>query len=171
MPSVQSQQSQDQVYNQDVLGLVNRINRFIVEVMKAASSGLSYMNTFDLNRSKTYLDAVDSYHAWIKAQPQLDLPETAPRGYKLEPNPEVPDLENEDINDLIRLWEVARDELLSSQSSRMGCSMIAPDSARLESIIAKARAFLVDYVEPTQPLDLPESSPANPMSGSGRTGV
>lgn len=159
------------VYNQDVLGLVNRINRFIEESIRSVSSGLSYLNEFDLGRLKAYLNAVDSYHAWIRSQPQLDMPETAPRGYPLESNPEMPDLENEDINDMVKLLVIARDELVNSQSARMGCSMVVQDSARLTAIIAKARAFLTDYVEAVQPLDLPESSPANPLSGSGRQGV
>lgn len=171
MPIITGAKSESVVYNQDVLGLINRINRFIEESTKSVSSGLSYSNEFDLNRLKSYLNAIDSYHNWIRSQPQLDMPETAPKGYQLEPNPEVPDLENEDINDLVRLFLVARDELVNSQSARMGCSMVVQDSARLTAIIQKARAFLTDYVEQVQPLDLPESSPANPLSGSGRQGV
>lgn len=159
------------VYNHDVVGIWDRINRFIEELSKSVSSNVSITNSFDITRLETYLNSIDRYHAWVKAQPQLDLPETSPRAYDLFPAPALPVIENEDTDDVIRMLVLARDEIVNSQSSRLGSGLIAPDSARLSAVISKARAFLVDYIIPTQPLDLPESSPAQVMSGSGRTGV
>lgn len=159
------------VYNHDVVGLWDRINRFIEELSKSVSSNVSITNSFDIARLETYLNSIDRYHSWVKAQPQLDLPETSPRVYELFPAPVVPVIENEDTDDIIRMLLLARDEVVNSQSSRLGSGLIAPDSARLTAVISKARAFLIDYIIPTQPLDLPESSPAQIMSGAGRTGV
>ena len=159
------------VYNMDVVGLYERINRFIEEVGKAVSSGVSLTNEFDIARLKTYLDAIDRYHAWVLAQPHLDLPETSPRVYTLKDPPAEVEIENEDMDDILRTFRLARDELINSQSSRLGAGLMKPDSVRLTAITAKARSFLLDYVEPTQPLDLPESSPAQLVSGPGRTGV
>lgn len=159
------------VYNHDVVGIYERMNRFIEEISKAVSSNVSLTNEFDVARLRTYLDAIDRYHAWVTAQPQLDLPETSPRVYTLKDAPAEFEIENEDMDDMLRMLRVARDEITNSQSSRLGSGILSPDSRRLTASVAKARAFLDDYIVPTQPLDLPESSPAQILSGSGRTGV
>jgi len=159
------------VYNHDVLGLYERLNRFVEEVSKAVSSNVSITNAFDVARLESYLNAIDRYHTWVKSQPQLDLPETSPRAYQLRAAPDAFEIENEDMADVIRLLVLARDEIVNSQSSRLGSGLIGPDSARLTAAVGKARAFLNDYIVPTQPLDLPESSPAESISGPGRGGV
>jgi hypothetical protein len=165
-------QAQKQTYNHDVVGVWNRINRFAEEAQKAQSSNVSLTNSFDIARLKSYLDSIDRYHDWIKAQPQLDLPETTPRLYQLEDWVDASlMIENDDLDDIVRMFFLARDEIVNSQSSRLGSGLLKPDSDRLTAVVAKARAFIMDYVEPTTPLDLPESSPLAPMSGSGRMGV
>lgn len=159
------------VYNQDIVGLFDRINRFIEELIKSVSSGLSLTNSFDQARLAIYLDAIDRYHEWVKAQPHLDLPETAPQPFILEANPIIPNVENESINDVIRLLVAARDELINSQSARLPAQMLVFDSVRLTAIIEKIRRLLEDYIAVTEPLDLPESSPREVVTGPGRTGV
>lgn len=160
-----------QTYNMDVVGLWNRINRFIEEAGRSVSSNLSMTNTFDTTRLNTYLDAIDKYHNHIKAQPFLDLPETSPRLYVLLPPPAIFTVESDDMDDILNMFRLMRDEIVGSQSSRMPVGIIDPDSARLTAIVQKARNFLNDYVGPTQPLDLPESSPNTPMSPAGLGGV
>lgn len=157
--------------NHDVLGLFNRINRFIVEMFKSVSSQSSEVNEFDTNRCLSYLDAIDRFHDWIIAQPQLDLPETSPRIYMLDQPPIWTETENESVNDIVRLFELARDELIHSQTSRHGSNIIGFDSSRFRDIIEKTRKFITDYVIPTTPLDLPESSPKRDTSGTGETGI
>jgi len=159
------------VYNHDIVGLWHRFNRFIQEVSLAVSSNLSMTNAFDVARLTSYLDSIDRYHAWVLGQPQLDLPETSPRPYVLTDPQTNTDVESEDMSDMLRMLLLARDELVNSQSSRQGSGLIRPDSLRMTASVAKARAFLVDYIVPTQPLDLPESSPTDLMSGPGRTGT
>lgn len=159
------------VNNSDVVGLYNRIQRFIEELYKSVSSQTSQVNEFDQARLATYLNAVDTYHNWVIGQPHLDLPETSPKVYVLEDAVEVEDTENENVNDLIRMLILARDELINSQSARDPSQLNEFDSARLRSLIEKARQFLQTYIQVATPLDLPESSPQEPSSGSGRTGV
>jgi hypothetical protein len=159
------------VYNHDVVGFWNRLNRFASEVSLAVSSNVSLTNAFDITRLTSYLDAIDRFHDWVKAQPQLDLPETSPRQYELEPWEITMVIENEDMEDMLRLLILTRDEMVNSQSARLGSGILAPDSARVTALVAKARAFLTQYIIPTQPLDLPESSPTNLMTPAGKTGV
>lgn len=159
------------VYNHDVAGCYYRMNRFIEEVNLSVSSGVSLTGEFDIARLKSYLDSIDRYHAWVKQQPQLDLPETSPREIVLDAPPVATEVENDDLADVARMLTLARDELTNSQSSRLGSGLTTHDSNRLTSVVAKVRAFLLDYIVPTTPLDLPESSPRDPLAGTGRIGV
>lgn len=160
-----------QSYNHDVVGLWNRINKFIFEAMKQQSSNLSQVNQFDIDRLKTYFGAIESYRDHIQAAPDLDLPETTPRLYDLRDAPIVPDMENESLADICRLLELMRDELINSQSSRQGAKLVSFDEIRLTQVVDKCKKFLTDYVETTTPLDLPESAPRAPMTGDGRKGI
>lgn len=161
------------VYNHDVAGVYRRINRFIEEVAHSVSSSGSQMNDYDQTRLATYLDAIDSYLGWVRAQPQLDLPETHPRQYNLAAAPVVndADVENESAIDVIRMLELARDELINGQSARLGSGLIRFDDARVTAVVEKARRFLEGYIATVTPLDLPESSPMRTMTVSGRGGV
>lgn len=159
------------VNNQDIVGLYNRINDFIYEMFKSVSSQTSEVNEFDQERLATYLNAIDTFHEWVKDQPHLDLPETSPRLYPLRTPDELPIVENENINDITRMMTVARDELTNSQSARVAAGLNKFDSARLTAMIEKLRRFLNNYIQIATPLDVPESSPAMPSSGSGRTGI
>lgn len=159
------------VYNHDVVAIYNRTNRFKEELIKCVSSNLSSMSKYDIDRLESYLNAIDKHHDWVISQPALDLPETSPREYVLEPAPSVPDIENEDVGDLVRLLGLAADELINSQSARLGSGLVSFDSARLRTITDKSRKFLNDYIKVVSPLDLPESSPATAVTGPGRGGV
>ena len=163
--------SKSMTYNTDVYGIVRRINRFIVEIAKSQSSGVSQTNAFDVGRARSYLGAVVSYHNWVTAQPALDLPETGPTAIDLPAPPVVPLFENESMYDLCMLLELARDELANSQSSRLSSNLIGFDSGRLMAIIAKASSFIDGYVTVIDPLDQPETSPGTPMTGAGLSGV
>lgn len=158
-------------YNHDISGLYRRFNRFITEMVFSVSSGGSQVNSFDQVRLSNYIAAIRSYQDWVESQPQLDLPETHPKEYPLVPTPEVPDLENESVVDFVNLLVVARDELVSSQSTRDAAGLKPFDSVRLTANINKLDAFLNTYVQDVTPLDLPESSPQTEMTGSGSTGI
>jgi hypothetical protein len=109
--------------------------------------------------------------AWVTSQPQLDLPETHPREIMLKAGPVITDVENESVNDVLRMVMIARDELVNSQSARVPAGLIKFDAARLTAVIQKCEAFLTNYIKVVDPLDLPESSPGVGLSGSGKVGV
>lgn len=159
------------VYNSDVAGLHRRINRFIVEMAKSASNQSSLMSEFDQNRLESYLSAVKAYVGWVVSQPALDLPETSPREYQLDEDPVLTVVENEAITDILRMLEVAREEMVNGQSARMPCGLLVFDVQRLNAIVNKIEKFLIDYVRVITPLDLPESSPSRAIAPKGSTGV
>lgn len=158
-------------YNHDIVGIWNRMNRFIKEAMKQQSSNVSQVNQFDIARLKSYLSAIRFYHDHVQAAPDLDLPETTPRLHELREAPVVVDMENESLSDICRLLELGRDELVNSQSARQGAKLIEFDSVRFLQIIEKCERFMADYVEVATPLDLPESSPRAAMTGPGNQGI
>jgi hypothetical protein len=158
-------------YNHDVAGLQRRINRFIYEMIKSVSNAGSLMNEYDKNRLSTYLTAIRAYVGWVVSQPQLDLPETSPRAITLDPNPTWELMENEAIIDVIRMLEIARDELVNSQASRASSGLNKFDEARILALVTKVEDFLTKYINVITPLDLPESTPMRAMTGAGQTGV
>ena len=119
----------------------------------------------------SYLNAIDTYQDWVINQPALDLPETAPRTYELESPPEIVETENENVNDLVRIMLLARDELTNSQSARDPANLNKFDSSRLRAITEKCRQFVLTYIDVATPLDFPESSPQEATSGHGLTGI
>jgi hypothetical protein len=161
----------NQTYNTDVYGIVRRINRFIVEIVKSQSSGVSQTISFDVVRAKTYIQAVRSYVLWVCSVPMLDLPETGPTAVDLPAPPVIPMFENESLFDLATLFSLARDEIANSQSSRLSSNLIPFDRTRLEAILDKADGFLNSYVTVIDPIDQPETSPMTAVTGAGARGV
>ncbi len=158
-------------YNLDVVYINDKICRYAGEVIKAVSANLAHVNTFDMTRALKYLDDLDAAVAYVLAQPQLDMPETHPRERKLQAFPEVPNMENDELDHTVRLLESARLEVINSQSSRMAAGLQPFDALRVSAMVAKNRAWLLDFVSARSPMDLPETSPQQLITGPGTGGV
>lgn len=156
-------------FNSDCASIVRRYNRMIVETLKSQSSGVSLTLPFDVARMRSYIAAMRAYQAFVVSQPLLDCPETGPQEIPLQPSPATPQIENESGADIIQLIEIARDELANSQSGRMPTNLLKFDYDRQTSYLDKLTALL-DYVGTSEPLDLPESSPQELVSGPGNRG-
>lgn len=157
-------------YNIDVHSIVRRYNRMLIEIQKSQSSGVSFTNPFDVARVTSYVNAMDAYQKFVVGQPLLDCPETGPTEMALPENPKVDVLENESAMDCVNLIEIARDEIANSQSSRMPTNLLSFDFDRQTAYLNKIRALL-EYIAAAEPLDLPESSPLQAVTGPGRQGV
>ena len=159
------------VYNLDVTYVNDKLCRYAGEVIHAVSSGLAFTNEFDMARMLKYLDDVDAAVAYVTAQPQLDMPESHPILHAIEAFPPIPNMESDELDHVARLMLAARTEIINSQSARMGSGFLPFDSKRVTALIAKTRQWLVDYVQKRSPMDLPETSPQQPMTGPGKLGV
>jgi hypothetical protein len=159
------------VYNLDVTYVNDKLCRYAFEVVKSVSSALAATTEFDMKRMYAYLDDIDTAVAYVKAQPQLDLPESHPTMHDIEKFPEIPNMESDEMDHVARLLRSARTELINSQSARMGAGFLPFDAARVTALVAKTRQWLTDYVAKRTPMDLPESSPQQPMTGHGQGGV
>lgn len=155
------------INNMHIRFLCDKLARFAFEVIKSQSSNLNIYREADAARLASYLDAIDTAHGWVISLPEMDLPETTPHEYEVEPFPEKVDADNEAVNMIQDLLEACYIELNKSQSSRMGAGMNTHDSSRLKSTVDHCRKFLNDYILQVQPLDQPESTPMEPHTGPG----
>jgi len=161
----------DNVFNHDVVWLYDQFSRFYTELARSQSSPVSGMIVADQSRLQSYIDSIRNSLAWIQGQPQLDLPETHPRPYALESFPVEENVENEAINVVLRLLRAVSVELANSQSARFASRLQPFDEVRVVQVVDKVQAFLSDYIVPSTPIDLPESSPEASMTKPGNTGV
>ena len=159
------------VNNMDMAGVISRMRRFRFETVKAVSSGVANVSAADVTRLKSFTNAVTQYLNWVVSVPTMDLPESSPQEYDLGETDKLDMPENEALVDLMRLWDVAEFEMGNSQSARNATGIISHDEQRIRDIISKMEAFIDGYIANVQPLDLPESAPFRPNTGSGRTGI
>jgi hypothetical protein len=159
------------VYNIDIVYIADKIARYTYEVIKSVSANLAATNEFDMARMLRYLDDVDAAVTYILKQPQLDMPESHPVLHPIEALPEVPDMESDELDHVVRLLRAGYIEAVNSQSARMPAGLQPFDARRVSALVAKTRQWLTEYVKERQPMDLPESSPQEPMTGAGRPGV
>jgi hypothetical protein len=159
------------VFNHDILFLVDMCNRFVREVIYSQSNGVTGMTGHDQERMSKYIQALNVKMDWIEENPLLDLPETHPRAYEVDMPEPSPNVESEVCNQFVRLIEAFRTEALNCQSARYASTVIAPDIKRFRAVTAKMESFLTTYVAQVEPVDLPESSPSEELSGPGFLGT
>jgi len=150
-----------ELHNHDIVGFVNRLDRFAKELEKSASGTVSELSVADRARLDSYLASLEAYRDWVVGAPALDLPESHPTTYTVADvsGVDVNSLENEHVKDVLVMIGLTREELIKSQSAKKASGLISFDEGRLTAIINKIKLFLVDYVDQATPLDLPESSP------------
>lgn len=159
------------VYNDDVVGLVDRIVRVTTEVLKCQSADMVAYSEYDIARIESYLTDFEKYLNWVVSAPKMDYPETHPTPHPMPEAPEIADVDNPMVEDILRLLVRMRGEIVSSASARQPSGLVAFDEARQRNMIARARKLITDYIKSVSPIDLPESSPSAPMTGRGITGT
>lgn len=161
-----------EVMNQDVAGLAERADEVIYEIAKSQSANLTDMRPFDRTRITEYNLMLNRYAAWIVDAPDIDLPETHPRSYPIiYISAEVDaDVENKAIRDLVRMYRALITEMTNSQSARAANGLTLHDKRRFDLVMEKIGKFLNDYVDETQPIDMPESAPSSEGVGEGYKG-
>ena len=161
------------VMNQDVAGLCERTDEMIYEIAKSQSANLTDMRPFDRQRIDEYNLMLVRYANWVTDAPDIDLPETHPREYPIKYISQDidADVENKAIRDLIRMYRALITELANSQSARAANGLTVHDKRRFDLVMEKVDKFLHDYVDETQPIDMPESAPSSEPVGPGYRGL
>ena len=173
MPTTQTESNlfPSMIYNLDCTYLADKLARYAGEVQQSVSSNVAFVNEFDMERLKNYLLDIDRAVAYIIGQPQIDLPESHPMQHPIQPFPAMRDMESDEWDHVVRLLRSGYIELVNGQSARLGAGLLAFDARRVTALVAKCRAWLEDYVAARLPMDLPETSPQQTMSPTGRLGV
>lgn len=157
--------------NMDVAGLVERIDEVIYELAHCQSANMTDIRSFDRVRIDEYNAMLNRYADWITSAPDVDMPETHPRSYTIKYISEAVniDVENKAIRDLIRFYRGGINETVRSQSSGAANGLTIHDKRRFDLIMEKVERFLTDYVDNTQPIDMPESAPSSERVAPGLT--
>jgi len=163
--------------NSDLAGLIEKIDEAIYEGLLSQSSGLTDFREADRARLTSYLDRAERYFQWMVSEPETDSPQTHPMMYPIDylsNRSETPDgktlvqsPENKGLRDCLRLMRVWMAEMAKSASRRAPNGLSEPDQGRFTSHLTKIRSFLTNYIDDTQPVDLPESNPSSPLTGQG----
>ena len=161
------------VQNQDIAGIAERIDEVIFEVARSQSAGLTDLRAPDRVRLSEYIALLNRYAEWVVAAPDVDLPETHPRDYPITYiSADISaDFENKALRDLVRYLRSLLTELTNSQSARAASGMTTHDKRRYDLVMTKVAAFLSDYVDNTQPIDMPASAPSSESVVPGYVGT
>uniref|UniRef100_A0A6M3L543 Uncharacterized protein n=1 Tax=viral metagenome TaxID=1070528 RepID=A0A6M3L543_9ZZZZ len=152
-------------YNLDIGGLCNLINRYLTEIQSSQSAQQNNVLTADLVRWTKYNENLRTYGQVCLNRPALDMPKTSPREMVLDPMTDKVNVSNEMVSHLTNYYLAFRDEMLLSQSNRQSTALMTPDMTRFTSIMDSIEKYITDYVVTQEPMDMPESSPAEPMVG------
>lgn len=147
-----------------------KMNRWIIEVNRCNSANGNNVYAPDLIRWKTYVSEWRAMIGMIAKIGDMDVPKTGSVFLQLRPPPQIQYVENDQVNLFVQWLEVARDELLNSESSRRISGMAEPDVKRQAEYWTHAEEIIA-YIEATQPRDLTESAPREAAVDPSLTGV
>ena len=167
--------------NPDLVGLVERMDESVLEMLLAQSGPVNEFRKADQERIETYFNSWEKMVAYMVNDPELDAPQTSPQKQPVnwrsnsdsitdedgEVQVIVHDPENKALRDLTRQMRTCMGEMALSNSRRMPNGLGTHDKKRFDAHLSKMRAFMKDYVGVVTPLDLPETSPAHAESGHG----
>ena len=157
--------SPETMQNLDITDLINRVDRFILETARNASSTRTETNPHDARRRHEITNRFESRFQLYAAEPELDLPKYHPRPLKCPTPPEIIKIENNDSMQLINMLVALRTELAYSDSGERASGFKDADAVRIQTVIDKLKiinqAVTDDPEIDTPDVDLQEP-PANP---------
>ncbi len=159
------------VLNEDVYTILEDLKQYADECYNSNSANTNSVNEHDQGRIEDMIDALEGLHVHVQAQPYPDYVDVNEDGYIFTPWEELPNVENNMINHLRRVFNRTHQQLANSQSARAMAKLIDPDSQRLSSNLIKCRNYLENYIKPFSPLDLPETTPKNARVPEGKRGI
>jgi hypothetical protein len=151
----------DAVRNMDVVGIVERIDRIIYELMESESSNLNSLEDEDMTRVTEYNSSLRTYASVVNSSTRLDLPHSYPSMYDIKyvtKGVDYAGTKNRIIRDLVRLYSNAMVHWSRSESADKSNKFYEKDYVRFLKIMDRIDGYLTAYVAEATPLDLPESS-------------
>jgi len=154
--------------NLDICWLYGFFQEYILQTTRCESGNTNTVSRDDLNRLKAIVREAKSNLAHVKAQPYLDLPKTTPMRVDLPPPVDQPPMQNNYLNGFRMLMAAARDEMWLCPSTSRGSKLEEPDADRIDRVLNKAEAYLVNVEANGLVRDLPEVHMTVPQIGPGQ---
>ena len=150
------------VRNMDVVGAVERADRFAFDMVKFESANLNEITTFDMTRIQSYIGALRVYVNSLNQAPATDNPHSYPGMYHIVYLTQDFDLDalvkNKAMRDIIRqivnLWV----NLARAESADKSNGFLPFDVTRWNLHLDRIDYYINTYIDQALPLDLPESS-------------
>jgi len=131
--------SPDILQNMDIIDLINRTDRFILETARNASHSRTETNPHDARRRHEIMARLESRFKLYADEPELDLPKYHPRPLVCPVPPEVLKVENNDSQQLINMLVALRIELAYSDSGERASGFKNADAIRIQTLIDKIK--------------------------------
>jgi hypothetical protein len=149
------------VNNMDVVGTVERLDRYCYDILRFESSRQNVITEFDLARIRTYIDASRIYVDTLNNAPSTDNPFSYPGQYTivyLTKDYNFAETKNKAIRDIVRMWVNTWVNMSRSESADRSNGFSPFDVTRFNLNMDRMTYYLDQYVIESLPLDLPESS-------------
>lgn len=158
----------DRVSNFDIAGICNRVTMYAIEIQSSATAyqGGTFLEA-DMKRAASYFDRIDECITAFNKTP-LDMPKVSNFTFAvLKPFPQDPDLEqveNQDVGDILRRLKALWIEAANSQSADLSSGINSFDVERFRGILGSCRDVLNMAADS---MDLPENPSNTPIPTGG----
>ena len=149
------------VRNMDVVGCVERADRYAFDMTKFESAMQNIITEFDMGRIQSYVGALRTYVNTLNSAPATDNPFSYPGMYHIEyltENVDFDQVKNKALRDIIRqivnLWV----NMSRSESADRSNGFETFDVGRWNLHLDRIDFYIQGYIDQALPLDLPESS-------------
>ena len=147
--------SPETMQNMDIIDLINRTDRFLLEPARNASSTRTETNPHDARRRHEILTRLVARFQLYAGEPELDLPKYHPRPLECPEPPEIFKIENNDSQQLINMLVALRTELAYSDSAERASGFKDADTVRLQTMMDKI-AIVNQAVTDDPEIDTPD---------------
>jgi hypothetical protein len=152
----------------DVLDLINRIDSYMLEIARCASSTRHETSIHDRKRLFAEVAQFKNRFELYRGDPELDLPKYHPRPLPVPTPPAIVMVENSDLQQLLNVWSALRVELAWSDSHERASGFKVADATRVATVIEKLEKTCA-AIEADPEIDLPDVNlqgpPANRPTG------
>ena len=149
--------------NMDVVGIVERIDRYAYDICKFESATQNQITEYDMARIQQYNAALRTYVATLNDANKMDLPHSFPAMYDIrylceDGGIDIDEIKNKAIRDIVRLYVNCWVQWSRSESADASNGFHPADYTRFLLIMDRIDYYIQSYIEQALPLDLPESS-------------
>ena len=149
------------VRNPDVVGSVERADRYAYDMAKFESASINEITEFDVTRILSYNNALRTYITTLNDAPATDNPHSYPGMYNvyyLTQDFDFDSVKNKAIRDIIRQYVNLWVNLSRSESADKSNGFLTFDFTRAMTHLDRIDYYINSYIKAALPIDLPESS-------------